>query len=51
MKKLLIGLAVQIGVLNMAFGQQINALELHEGSTKSIHALSSIDSIGQRQIV
>ena len=48
MKKLLIGIAVQIGVLNMAFGQQINALELHEGSTKSVHALSHIDSIGHK---
>jgi hypothetical protein len=45
MKKFLIGIAVQLGVLNMTFGQQINALEIHEGNTKSIHALSHIDSI------
>lgn len=45
MKKLILGLGIQLVILSVISGQQINALELHEGSSKSVHALSDIDSI------
>ena len=47
-KGILFGLTLQLGVLVQGYGQQVNALEVHNGNTLSVHALDNIDSIGHK---
>lgn len=47
-KGILLGLTLQLGVLVQGYGQQVNALEIHNGNNLSVHALDNIDSIGHK---